>query len=61
MNAVIAIEPDFRHHDLLIELGQLEMAMEHLAVQSGSESDALRPRIEQRMAQLREVLLDYAN
>jgi hypothetical protein len=45
-----------RHHDLLIELGSLEMAMEMLSERNAVEQGRLRPRIEQRLAHIREAL-----
>jgi hypothetical protein len=55
MNNVSYFEPVYRHHDLLIELGRLEMAMEHLSERGERERD-LRPRLEQRMTRVREAL-----
>jgi hypothetical protein len=45
-----------RHHDLLIEMGSLEMAMERLNERNAAEQGRLRPRIEQRLARIREAL-----
>ena len=57
MNAVMSTnEPMLRHHDLLIEMGSLEMAMEKLGERNPSEQGRLRPRIEQRLARIRETL-----
>ena len=57
MNAVMSTnEPMIRHHDLLIELGSLEMAMERLNERNQLEQGRLRPRIEQRLARIREAL-----
>jgi hypothetical protein len=57
MNAVMSTnEPMIRHHDLLIELGSLEMAMEMLSERNAVEQGRLRPRIEQRLAHIREAL-----
>jgi hypothetical protein len=54
MHAVMTMnEPMIRHHDLLIEMGSLEMAMERLAERDHAEQGRLRPRIEQRLARLR--------
>lgn len=57
MNAVMSTnEPMLRHHDLLIEMGSLEMAMERLAERNAAEQGRLRPRIEQRLAMIRQTL-----
>ena len=57
MNAVMYTnEPMLRHHDLLIEMGSLEMAMEQLNERNATEQGRLRPRIEQRLARIRETL-----
>ena len=57
MNAVMTMnEPMIRHHDMLIEMGSLEMAMERLGERDPAEQGRLRPRIEQRIARLRESL-----
>ncbi|APG03962.1 hypothetical protein BJI69_08645 [Luteibacter rhizovicinus DSM 16549] len=57
MNAVMSTnEPMIRHHDLLIELGSLELAMEMLSDRNAAEQGRLRPRIEQRLARIREAL-----
>jgi hypothetical protein len=57
MNAVMSTnEPMIRHHDLLIEMGSLEMAMEKLNERNQTEQGRLRPRIEQRLARIRETL-----
>jgi hypothetical protein len=57
MNAVMSTnEPMLRHHDLLIEMGSLEMAMEKLNERNQAEQGRLRPRIEQRLAHIRETL-----
>lgn len=57
MNAVMSTnEPMLRHHDLLIEMGSLEMAMEKLTERHPDELGRLRPRIEQRLARIRETL-----
>ncbi|MFC5741569.1 hypothetical protein [Dyella tabacisoli] len=44
------------HHDLLIEISRVEMAMEHLDARSEQERTALRPRLESRMNRLRDEL-----
>lgn len=49
-------EPVYPHHDLLIEIGKVEMAMDHLDERSERERMCLRPRLETRMVRLREAL-----
>ncbi|GEM_PF-3290834 len=44
------------HHDLLIEMGRVELAMENLTLQA-SEADPLRKqRLESRLAKLQEAV-----
>ena len=50
------LQPVFQHHDLLIELGRVEMAMEHLDARSENERQTLRPRLLTRMSRLRDAL-----
>ena len=47
-------QPVYQHHDLLIELGLVEMAMDHLEERSEVERQTLRPRLLSRMSRLRE-------
>lgn len=49
-------QPVYQHHDLLIELGRVEMAMDHLEERSENERQALRPRLLSRMNRLRDEL-----
>jgi hypothetical protein len=49
-------QPVYPHHDLLIELGLVEMAMEHLDERSENERQVLRPRLMSRMSRLRDEL-----
>lgn len=46
----------FPHHDLLIEIGRVEMAMDHLRLRADEEQRTLRPRLESRMDRLRDEL-----
>ncbi|TAL74925.1 MAG: hypothetical protein EPN56_14450 [Rhodanobacter sp.] len=46
----------FPHHDLLIEIGRIEMAMENLKVRADDERATLQPRLESRMVRLRTAL-----
>lgn len=49
-------EPIFPHHDLLIEIGRVEMAMESLNERNERERAMLQPRLESRMVRLRSAL-----
>ena len=49
-------QPVYPHHDLLIELGRVEMAMEHLDARSEDERQVLRPRLQSRISRLRNEL-----
>jgi hypothetical protein len=49
-------EPVYPHHDLLVELGQIEMAMDGLSERDDSERKALQPDLESRMHSLLEAL-----
>jgi hypothetical protein len=49
-------QPLYQHHDLLIELGRVEMAMDYLEDRSENERQALRPRLLSRMNRLRDEL-----
>jgi hypothetical protein len=52
----VDFQPVYQHHDLLIELGRVEMAMEHLDERSENERQALRPRLLSRLSRLRDEL-----
>lgn len=39
-------------HDLMVEIGRLEMAMEHLVERDPAQQRHLRPRLESRMSHL---------
>jgi hypothetical protein len=49
-------QPVYPHHDLLIELGRVEMAMDHLDGRSEGERQVLRPRLLSRISRLRDEL-----
>ena len=49
-------EPVYPHHDLLVELGQIEMAMDGLYERDDSERKRLQPGLESRMHSLLEAL-----
>lgn len=53
-------QPVYQHHDLLIELGRVEMAMEHLEERSENERQVLRPRLLSRLSRLRDELQHLA-
>jgi hypothetical protein len=44
--------PVYLRHDLMIEIGRLEMAMDHLEERDQSQQQQLRPRLESRMSHL---------
>ena len=50
----------YQHHDLLVELGKVEMAMEHLDERAANERDALRSVLTSRLTRLREELVHLA-
>jgi hypothetical protein len=50
----------YPRHDLLVELGQIEMAMERLGERDESERTSLQPRLESRMSALIEALRDLS-
>lgn len=56
MDLSFDFQPVYQHHDLLIELGRVEMAMEHLEERSENERQALRPRLLSRLSRLRDEL-----
>lgn len=56
MGMSIDFEKFFPHHDLLIEIGRIEMAMETLDDRAENERAMLKPRLESRMVRLRTAL-----
>lgn len=56
MECSLDFQPVYPHHDLLIELGRVEMAMEHLDGRSEDERQVLRPRLLSRISRLRDEL-----
>ena len=56
MELSMNFQPVYPHHDLLIELGRVEMAIDHLEERSENERQALRPRLLSRMDRLRDEL-----
>ncbi|MHA6206300.1 hypothetical protein ACXU4B_17875 [Dyella soli] len=60
MDCSFDFQPVYQHHDLLIELGRVEMAMEHLEGRTEHERQSLRPRLLSRMSRLRDELQHMA-
>jgi hypothetical protein len=60
MEFSVELQPVYPHHDLLIELGRVEMAMDYLEERSENERQALRPRLLSRMTRLRDELAQLA-
>jgi len=50
----------YPRHDLLIELGLVEMAIDSLGERDDSERGSLQPRLESRMSALLEALRDLS-
>lgn len=44
--------PVYLRHDLMVEIGRLELAMDHLVERDTVQQDQLRPRLESRMTHL---------
>lgn len=49
-------QPVYPHHDLLVEIGEVEMAMDHLNDYADDDRDSLQPDLESRMQSLLEAL-----
>lgn len=49
-------DPLALHHDLLIEMGRVELAMETLSVQSDATDPLRKQRLESRLAKLQEAV-----
>lgn len=60
MNNILDFQPVYPRHDLMIEIGKVQMAMEHLAARSEQERQQLRPRLESHMHRLRSALSQLA-
>ena len=56
MSLNVNLEPVYQHHDLLIEIGRIELAMDHLSDQDVPERETIRPRLERRMNTLLQQL-----
>lgn len=44
--------PVYLRHDLMVEIGRLELAMDHLIERDPVQQEQLRPRLESRMTHL---------
>ncbi|TAL82872.1 MAG: hypothetical protein EPN74_15775 [Rhodanobacter sp.] len=56
MDMSINFEPVYPRHDLLVELGQVEMAIDRLSERDDHQRRVLQPRLESRMNSLLEAL-----
>ncbi|MBQ4856036.1 hypothetical protein IMW82_15305 [Rhodanobacter sp. B2A1Ga4] len=56
MDTSFDFQPVYPHHDLLVELGRVEMAIDGLSDREDSERDALQPSLESRMQSLLDAL-----
>ncbi|HXD38818.1 MAG TPA: hypothetical protein VN624_19345 [Rhodanobacter sp.] len=56
MDMSFDFQPVYPHHDLLVEIGEVEMAMDHLYEYDLDERDSLQPDLESRMQSLLEAL-----
>lgn len=51
------IAPVYMHHDLLIEIGKVEMAMDYLDQHEMARQEQLLSRLQSRMSRLRDELM----
>ncbi|HZX72451.1 MAG TPA: hypothetical protein VFE77_16720 [Rhodanobacter sp.] len=56
MDMSFDFHPVYPHHDLLVEIGEVEMAMDHLNEYEPADRDSLQPDLESRMDSLLEAL-----
>lgn len=56
MDMSFDFQPVYPHHDLLVELGQVEMDMDDLSEREAAERGALQPGLESRMQSLLNAL-----
>ena len=49
-------QPVYPHHDLLVEIAEVEMAMDHLSEFDDDARDGMQPDLESRMQSLLEAL-----
>jgi hypothetical protein len=60
MDMSFDFQPVYPHHDLLIELGQVEMAIDSLEDHEENERVVLKPDLESRMNSLLDALQHLA-
>jgi len=56
METSTEFEPVYPRHDLMIEIGRIEMAMDHLVERDVTQQKQLRPRLESHMHRLLDAL-----
>ncbi len=56
MDMSFDFQPVYPHHDLLVEIGEVEMAMDNLNDYAIDDRDSLQPDLESRMQSLLEAL-----
>lgn len=56
MDMSFDFHPVYPHHDLLVEIGEVEMAMDHLEDFEDEDRNSLQPDLESRMQSLLEAL-----
>lgn len=56
MDTSFDFEPVYPRHDLMIEIGRIELAMDHLAERDETQQRQLRPRLESHMHRLLDAL-----
>jgi hypothetical protein len=56
MDMSFDFQPVYPHHDLLVEIGEVELSMDHLSEFDCDERDDLQPDLESRMQSLLEAL-----
>jgi hypothetical protein len=60
MDMSFDFQPVYPHHDLLVELGQVEMAIERLEDHDENERGVMKPDLESRMNSLLDALQHLA-
>ncbi|TAL86426.1 MAG: hypothetical protein EPN69_09215 [Rhodanobacter sp.] len=56
MDMSFDFQPVYPHHDLLVELGEVEMALDHLRDYADDDHNSQQPELETRMQSLLEAL-----
>jgi hypothetical protein len=56
MDMSFDFQPVYPHHDLLVEIGEVEMAMDILSCYEDADRASLQPDLESRMESLLEAL-----